>query len=73
MKAAVRKESIIAKITMDLYVIYDLFQGHSGGIPISPEFLNYTLIAYKWKSILERGIIPGGKENESHSETARMK
>ena len=52
-------------------------QGHSGGIPESPELMNYTLIPYKWKeyifhkgiswnfqSILESGIIPGGKEND---------
>ena len=52
-------------------------QGHSGGIPISPELMNHTLIPYKWKeyifhrgiswnfrSILESGIIPRGKEND---------
>ena len=52
-------------------------QGHSGGIPISPELMNHTLIPYKWKeyifhrgiswnfrSILVSGIIPRGKEND---------
>ena len=24
-------------------------QGHSGGIPISPELMNYTVITYNWK------------------------
>ena len=52
-------------------------QGHSGGIPIGPEMMNFTLVAYNWKehiyhrgnswnfqSILVSGIIPGGKEND---------
>ena len=52
-------------------------QGHSGGIPICPEFMNYTLILYRWKeyiyhrgiswnfqTILGSGLIPRGKEND---------
>ena len=27
-------------------------QGHSGGIPISPELMNYTLTPYNWKAHL---------------------
>ena len=52
-------------------------QGHSGGIPISPELMNYTLNPYNWKehiyhrgiswnfqSILESGLIPGGTKSD---------
>ena len=53
------------------------FQGHSGGIPTSPELMKYTPIPYDWEkylhhrgsqwvfqSILESGIISGGKEED---------
>ena len=49
----------------------------SGGIPIRPEMMEYTLVRYIWKeyifhrgcswsvqSILGSGIIPGGKESD---------
>ena len=52
-------------------------QGHSGGIPIRPEMMEYTFFPYKWKeyvfrrgsswnsqSILGSELIPGGKEND---------
>ena len=52
-------------------------QGHPGGVPISPELMNYTLFLYNWKEhiyhggiswnfqcILESGLSPGGKEND---------
>ena len=52
-------------------------QGHSGVFPISPELLKCTPIPYNWKeymyhrgsssvfqSILESGVIPGGKEED---------
>ena len=52
-------------------------QGHSGGTPINPDLMNYTLIPYNWKehiyhtgiswncqSILGSGLSPGGKEND---------
>ena len=52
-------------------------QGHTRGIPISPELMNYTLIPYTWKehimhtgiswifqSILWSGLIPRGKETD---------
>ena len=32
-------------------------QGHSRGIPISPELMNYTFIPYNWKEHIDhRGI-----------------
>ena len=50
-------------------------QEHSGGIPISPELMNCTLIPYNWKELIYHrgipwnfrsffgsGIIQGGKE-----------
>ena len=55
-------------------------QGHSGGAPISPELMNYTLIPYNWKehiyhrgiswnfqSVLGSGLIPGGKRERQGS------
>ena len=52
-------------------------QGHSGGFPIKPEMLGYTIILDDWKesffqrrsswdapSLLGSGLIPGGKEND---------
>ena len=76
MKAVIRKDSNTARTAMDLCYLRAT-QGHSGGIPISPELMNYTFIPHKWKeyifhrgiswnfqSILVSGIIPGGKEND---------
>ena len=52
-------------------------QGHSGGIAIRPEMMEYTFIPHNWKeyifhggsswnsqSNLVSGLIPGGKEND---------
>ena len=52
-------------------------QGHSGGMTIQPELMNYVLISYEWKnfihlkrpardrfSIAEAGLVAGGKENK---------
>ena len=57
-------------------------QGHSGGIPIDPELMGYVLIPYNWKeyfyhrgcsfsisSVLENGLISGGKESHKRRQT----
>ena len=57
-------------------------QGHSGGIPINPELMNYVSVRYKWKeyvfhrgvswnfqSVLGKGLIPGGKEKDKARQT----
>ena len=57
-------------------------QGHSGGMVIQPELMNYVLIPCKWKqfiyhmgrardrySIAEAGLVAGGKENEEGRQT----
>ena len=75
--AVLRNDSNIAKIKMGNLSHFRAIQGHSGGIPVSPELKKYTLIPYDWKkyrlsqrksmffqSILESGIIPGGKEED---------
>ena len=56
---------------------FPAIQGHSGGIPTSPELMKCTFIPYTWKeyichrgsswiflSIFGSGIIPGGKEKD---------
>ena len=58
------------------------FTGHSGGMTIQPELMNYVLIPYKWKqfiyhmgrardqySIAEAGLVAGGKENKEGRQT----
>ena len=58
MKAAHRNESNTARITRGLYVISRALQGHSGGIPVRPEMMEYTLIPYNWKEyIFHNGIL----------------
>ena len=57
-------------------------QGHSGGMVIQPELMNYVLIPCKWKqviyhmgcardrySIAEAGLVAGGEENEGGRQT----
>ena len=48
-------------------------QGHSGGIPIDPELMEYIRIlsgfAFNIQSILENGVIPGGKESDKGRQT----
>ena len=57
-------------------------QGHSGGIPTDPELMGYVLIPHNWKeyiyhrgcsfsiqSILESGLILGGKESHKGRQT----
>ena len=65
------------KITMNPFVIYELFRDTLVVLSINPELMNHTPIPNKWKgyihhsgiswnfqSILGSGIIPGGKEND---------
>ena len=48
-------------------------QGHSGGIPIGPELMEYIRIpsrfSFSIQSILENGVIPGGKESDKGRQT----
>ena len=57
-------------------------QGHSGGMIIQPELMNYELIPYSWKrffyhagpardrfSVAEAGLIAGGKEGSEGGQT----
>ena len=77
MKEATRQESSIASIPKKSFASFRAIQGHSGGISIDPELMVYIPIPYNWKeyifhkgcscsiqSILENGLIPGGKESD---------
>ena len=56
MRAVLGKGLNNAKIKMDFLCYLRAIQGHSGGIPISPELMNCTLIPYSWiEHIYHRG------------------
>ena len=47
-----------AKTKMDSFVIYELVQGLSGGVPIEPELMGYVCIPRDWKRyIFHRGLL----------------
>ena len=61
---------------------FQAIQGHSGGTTIAPELMAHVLIPYDWKefvfhrvrsfgiqSILENGLIAGGKQSKEGRQT----
>ena len=72
----------IRLIQEDFVAYFRAIQRHSGGILIDPELMGYILIPHNWKeyfyhtgssfsiqSILENGLIPGGKESHRGDQT----
>ena len=77
MKETARQESSTAKIPKKSLANCRAIQAHNGGIPTDPELMEFIRILFKWKefifhrccsfsiqSILENGLIPGGKEKQ---------
>ena len=77
LKAAQRKASNSAKMKRKFSCCLRVIQGHSGGIPVEPELMDYALIFHKWKkyvfhrelswnfqSILGHGLFLGGEEKD---------
>ena len=75
-KEAARRESSTVRVLKNSLAHFRAIQGHSGGISIDPQLMGYVRIPCNWKkfmyhrrcsfsiqSILENGLIPGGKES----------
>ena len=82
MKEAARQGSSAARIPQNSLAYFRAIQRHSGGISIDRELMGYVLIPHNWKeyiyhrgcsisiqSILENGLIPGGKESDKGRQT----
>ena len=76
-KAAQWTELNLAKTKMESLCYLRAIQGHSRGIAVDPNSMGYILLSQHWKkhldhrgrscdcqSVLEYGLIPGGKEKD---------
>ena len=81
-KEVARSGSSVVKFLKKSWAYLRAIQGHTSGITIAPELMGHVLLPYTWKellyhkgcsfnmkSILEHGLIAGGKETKEGRRT----